>query len=201
MSAALALLAAVLFVLRLALLVALHVKPGGIHPVRHAVSDYAASRSAGTRRLAAVASWSAAAAWAALGAAVLTLPAAAGPHTGLGVALLALAAVLALMPAVPTDGPGEEVTGRGRLHLLLAIAWFTLAYSTISPSMDLLDRLGGVPTVLRVLHPLAAVALGCLVASLVIRSLRPRTFGVSERVFILAVTLAPLVVAVQLALG
>jgi hypothetical protein len=39
----------------------------------------------------------------------------------------------------------------------------------------------------------------CLVVSLVVRPLRSRTFGVSERAFILAVTLAPLVSAVALA--
>lgn len=202
MSAVLAALAAVLFAARLGLFATLHLRPGGIHPVRDTVSDYAASTAPGTRRRAALASWSAAAAWAALGAAVLVLPADGAQSPGLGFALLALALVLAVLPAVPTDGPGQRPTLRGRLHLLLAIAWFTLAYSTIGPSIDLVRALGDrVPALLEVLHPIAALALVCLVVSLVLTPLRARTFGLSERAFILAVTLAPLVVSAGLALG
>ena len=204
MPAALALVAALLLALRLVLFLALHVRPGGIDPVRHTVSDYAASTVPATRRLAAVASWSAAGGWLLLGAAVLTLPG--GGHTGLGTWLLVLGAVLALMPAVPTDGPGEPTTARGRLHLLLAIAWFTIAYSTMGPSARLLAEVTGSPApavlpVLAVLHTVGAVALVCLVVSLVVTPLRTRSFGLSERVFLLAVTLAPLIVATGLALA
>ena len=201
MSALLAALATVLFAARLVLFGVLHLRPGGVHPVRDTVSDYAASAVPGTRRLAAVASWCAAAAWAVLGAAVLTLQADGARSPGLGIALLALALVLTVLPAVPTDVPGQELTLRGRLHLLLAIAWFTLAYSTIGPSQDLLHRLGVTGTaVLDVLHPVGAIALIALVASMMLTPLRAWTFGLSERVFILAVTLAPLLVAAHLAL-
>lgn len=196
----LALAASVLFILRLLALVALHVRPGGVHPVRHAVSDYAASSAPGTRRLAAAASWLAAAAWAVLGIVVLTYPAA-SEHTGLGVWLLVLAVVLAVMPRVPTDGAGQPTTARGRLHLLLAVAWFAIAYSTIGPESRMLAEATGaaVPGILPVLHVIAAIALVSLVVSLLVPALRERTFGISERVFILAVTLAPLIVGAGLA--
>lgn len=200
MAQVLAIVASVLFILRVLALVALHVRPGGIHPVRHAVSDYAASSAPGTRRLAAVASWLAAAAWAILGIVVLTYPSA-SEHTGLGVWLLVLAVVLAVMPRVPTDAPGEPVTSRGRLHLVLAVAWFAIAYSTIGPLTRLLAEVTGAPApgVLPVLHVIAAIALVSLVVSLLVRALRERSFGLSERVFILAVTLAPLIVSTCLA--
>lgn len=202
MSAALSALAAVLFAARLGLFATLHLRPGGIHPVRDTVSDYAASTVPATRRLAALSSWCAAAAWAALGAAVLAASVPGAASTGLGVALLGLALVLTVLPAVPTDGPGQEPTVRGRLHLLLAIAWFTLAYSSIGPEQDLLHRLGTGDTVLLdVLHPVGAIALAALVISMVVPPLRTRAFGLSERAFLLAVTLAPLLVATHLALG
>ncbi|MFX4286797.1 DUF998 domain-containing protein [Janibacter sp. G349] len=191
--------AAALFVCRLGLFALLHLRPGGIDPLRHAVSDYARSTSPATRRLATAASRAAAAAWAVLGLAALTVPAPAR-SVPLGLWLLALAAVLATMPHVPTDGPGAETTPLGRLHMVLAVAWFTIAYSTIGPTGDLLVRLtGAAPPGLALLDHVAAVALVCLVVSLVVRPLRSRTFGVSERAFILAVTLAPLVSAVALA--
>lgn len=194
----LTLLASVLFLVRLLLLIALHVRPGGVHPLRDAVSDYAASARAGTRRLASVASWSAAAAWAVLGLAVLL--GTGGGHTGLGISLLALAIVLALMPMVPTDGPDAETTLRGRIHLLFAVAWFALAYSTISLETRLLEETTGhrAPVLLGPVHVVAAISLACLVLSLLIPALRRRTFGLSERVFIAAVTLAPLIVSLGL---
>lgn len=192
-------LAAALFAVRLLLFAVLHVRPGGIHPLRHTVSDYARSTSATTRRTATAASAAAAAAWVVLGLAVLALPS--GQRSvPLGLWLLLLGLVLAAMPFVPTDGPDAPVTPLGRLHMLLAIAWFSIAYSTIQPSGRLVERVtGATPSGLGLLHTIAAVALVCLVVSLAVRALRGLTFGVSERVFILAVTLAPLLVSLALA--
>ncbi|MGE9782432.1 hypothetical protein NMQ01_01190 [Janibacter sp. CX7] len=56
MTTPLALAAAALFVCRLGLFALLHLRPGGIDPLRHAVSDYARSTSPATRRLATAAS-------------------------------------------------------------------------------------------------------------------------------------------------
>ncbi|WP_353113902.1 DUF998 domain-containing protein [Microbacterium sp.] len=192
-------LAAALFALRLVLFLALHLMPGGIHPVRDTVSDYAASDSRRTRTLAATASWAAAAAWLVLGAGVLLDTGLGDGRVAVGIWLLVLGVVLAAMPFVPTDRTGTPATLRGRVHLLFAIAWFAIAYGTIGPLGRLLD--GPAASVLGVLDVVAAVALGALVISLVLPRLRTRTFGVSERAFILVVTVAPLIAGVALAVG
>lgn len=190
-------LASVLFGCRLLLLIALHVVPGGVHPVRDTVSDYAVADSRTTRTLATVSSWSAAAAWAALGAGVLIDESLGESRLGVGGWLLVLGCLLAAMPFVPTDRTGSSTTAGGRVHLLFAVAWFTLGYSTIGPLGRLL--VGAPGAVLGVLDPIAAVALAALVVSLLARPLRPRTFGLAERAFILVVTVAPLIASVGLA--
>ncbi|GAA1723675.1 DUF998 domain-containing protein [Brachybacterium phenoliresistens] len=192
--------AAALFAIRLVLFAALHLVPGGVHPVRHAVSDYAASPQPRTRRLATAASWSMAGAWVVLGAAVLADSAGAGGVAPAGLWMLVLGAVLALMPLVPTDLPDAPTTLRGRVHLLMAIAWFTISYSEIGPMRRMLggSALGGAVSAL---GAIAAVGLAALIISRLVPALRTRTFGISERVFILAVTLAPLLLAIGLAAG
>lgn len=193
--------AAVLFLSRLVLFLALHLRPGGIHPVRDTVSDYAASASAATRALSTWSSWAAAGGWAALGVSLLLNTALGASRVGIGVWLLVLAVVLVVMPWVPTDGPGQQTTLRGRVHLLLAVGWFTISYATIGPLGRLLDAGGltGPGDVLSALNVMALVALFALVISLIVRPLRTRTFGLSERAFILFVTVAPLVASLGIA--
>lgn len=202
MSQALYLVSTVLFLCRLALFLLLHLVPGGIHPVRDAVSDYAASASGVTRRLSRLSAWAAALGWAALGFGLLSDVGLGAPRSTMGIWLLVLALVLVVMPWVPTDGPGAAKTLRGRVHLLLAVGWFTISYSTIAPQARLLEAQGmaGVGTGLQVLHVIAAISLVALVVSLLVRPLRSRTFGVSERLFILVVTIAPLLASLGFAL-
>ena len=146
--------------------------------------------------MAAVASWAAAAAWVVLGAAILV---GVGPVTSTaGVWLIVLGLVVAVMPLVPTDRTGTVTTMRGRLHLLLAIAWFALAYATIGPVSGLLDVGSAARSALGVLKVIAGVSLVALVISMLVRQLRSRTFGISERCFILAVTVSPLIAALAL---
>jgi len=192
-------LASALFSCRLLLLFLLHLLPGGVDPMRDPVSDYAVVGARGTRFLATAASWAAAAAWICLGSAVLLHTGPSGTGHGVGAWLLVLGLLLAMMPLVPTDRTGSPATLRGRVHLLFAIAWFTLAYSTIGP----LGRLLGNPPsqVLGLLDIAAGLALAALVVSLVVRPLRSRTFGISERAFILVVTLAPLIASAKLAIS
>lgn len=189
--------AVALFSLRLLLFVLLHALPGGIHPVHDTVSDYAASPAKQTRALASAASWTAALAWLALGAAVLSSTS--RSDTALGRWLLGLGVLLAVMPLVPTDRSGTATTTRGRIHLLFAIAWFTIAYATIAPLSRLIASPAGAVAVLNTLDLTAAVSLTALVFTLLIRPLRRRFFGLSERLFIVAVTMAPLVAAGALA--
>lgn len=189
-------LAATLFSARLLLLFLLHLLPGGVDLVRDPVSDYAVAESKRTRTLATLASWAAALAWISLGVALLLRAGLGDAEQGIGFWLLVLGMLLAVIPLVPTDRTGSKTTLRGRVHLLFAIAWFTLAYSTIGP----LGRFVGGPLgqMLGVLDVVAGVALAALVISLVLPPLRSRTFGIAERVFILVVTLAPLMASVDL---
>lgn len=190
--------AAALFSLRILLFVLLHVLPGGIHPVHETVSDYAASPAKRTRSLATAASWTASLAWLSLGAAILSSTS--RSDTALGGWLLGLGVLLAVMPFVPTDRSGSATTTRGRIHLLFAIAWFTLAYATIAPLSRLITTPACAVAVLNTLDLIAAVSLTALVVTLLIRPLRRRFFGLSERLFIVVVTAAPLVAAWALAL-
>ncbi|MGO4453833.1 DUF998 domain-containing protein [Arthrobacter sp. RAF14] len=189
--------AVALFSLRLLLFLLLHVLPGGIHPIHDTVSDYAASSERRTRLLAATASWTAAAAWLALGAGVLSSTG--RPDLALAGWLLGVGTLLAVMPFVPTDRSGSTTTRRGRMHLLLAIAWFTIAYSTIGPLGRLIAGSPVAADLLRHLDTIAAASLAALIVALLARPLRRRFFGLSERVFIVTVTLAPLVAAAALA--
>lgn len=190
-------LASVLFSARLMLLIVLHLVPGGVGPVRDPVSDYAVAERKSTRILAASASWVAAAAWISLGTAIVLDEALGVSRFGIGFWLLALGLILAVMPLVPTDRMGSQPTARGRVHMLFAIAWFTLAYSTIDPLGSLLGGHQG--QVLGALNSVAGIALAALIVSLVLPALRARTFGIAERAFILGVTLAPLLTSIDLA--
>lgn len=188
---------AVLFLVRLLLLVSLHFVPGGVDPVREPFSDYAVAEEKRTRVLATAASWSAALAWISLGLTVLLNTVTGDAGRGVGFWLLILGVLLAVMPLVPTDRSGSQTTLRGRVHLLFAIAWFTLAYATIGPLGRLLSTSSH--QLMGVLDTVAAIALAALVISLVVRPLRRRTFGIAERAFILVVTVAPLVASIDLA--
>ncbi|MEZ2371426.1 DUF998 domain-containing protein [Arthrobacter sp. RCC_34] len=189
--------AVALFSLRLLLFVLLHVLPGGIHPVHDTVSDYAASPAKRTRAVASAASWTASLAWLSLGFAVMSSTS--RSDTTLGGWLLGLGVLLAVMPFVPTDRSGTTTTTRGRIHLLFAIAWFTLAYATITPLSRLIAGPAGAVAVVNALDLIAAISLTALVLALLIRPLRRRFFGLSERLFIVVVTAAPLVAAAVLA--
>lgn len=190
-------LAVVLFSARLVLLFLLQLLPGGVDPVRDPVSDYAVADAARTRVLATTASWAAAMAWIALGSAVVLHTDLGDARAGLGFWLLALGLLLAAMPLVPTDRTGSQVTLRGRVHLLAAVLWFTLAYSTIGPLGRLVRDPAG--QILGVLDVAAGLTLAALVIALVLRPLRNCAFGIVERAFILVVTVAPLVASIDLA--
>ena len=103
--------------------------------------------------------------------------------------MLALAAVFALLPLLPTDVEGSAPTLVGRLHMLAAIAWFAIAYSCMGNIVRLLAPLApqGLVSFLGATRWVTAAALIALVTALVIRRLRPYAFGISERIFLLAV--------------
>lgn len=101
----------------LASLVALHVAPTGLSPVRNPVSEYALTRFRAGYVVAALT-----AAVAGAGAAFLLAPLAGS--TPAVVLLIVFAVSRALIPLVPMDAPGAARTRRGRAHNLLAVAAF-----------------------------------------------------------------------------
>jgi hypothetical protein len=191
---------AALWIARLGMFIALHLVRSDYSPVRHAVSDYAVGR---TRTLSSVMAWTTAAAWAALAAAVWLVRPEWSSRGGITAWLAVLAVIFLVLPFVPTTLEGEKATVIGRLHMLAAIAWFAISYSCMGDFVRLADAgVGGVLAVsLSVLSGVALVGLIALVASLVLPGLRSRTFGISERVFIVAVNLFYLLAAIVLLVG
>ncbi|WP_432564815.1 DUF998 domain-containing protein [Kineococcus sp. SYSU DK003] len=188
---------AALMLTRLGLLAALHVVPSDYSPVRHAVSDYAVGR---TRRLSTAMTWVGATAWAGLAATVAIALPGWEHRTSVTLWLLLLALVFTLLPHLPTDLEGAPRTRTGVLHHVAAITWFAISYSLTGTFRDLFtgSALGGA---LGVLHLVAAASLTCLVLSLPVRPLRARTFGLSERVFLVSIAISYLLVTSGLLTG
>lgn len=173
---------------RLVLFIALHRVESDYNVVEHAVSDYAVGR---TRTLSSVTTWVTAGMWLALALAVGSAFPDSGDLDTVRIFLFALAAIFVVLPFLPTDVEGEEVTLIGRLHLLAAVAWFALAYAGMGDLVDVLKPLVADPlgAALVVLSWVALVSLIALVAALVIRPARRYAFGISERIFLVAVNL------------
>lgn len=199
MALILALLALVFGLARLGVFIALHLVPSGYTIVDHAVSDYAVGP---TRRLSTAMTWLTAVFWALLAAAVATGVPDWSDTAGMTIALVVLAAIFAALPFAPTDLEGEKLTTIGRLHYLLAIAWFAISYSCMGNFTRLFTSEGPawLGTALGVIAWIAAISLAVSVLVLIVKSLRAKVFGISERVFILSVSLFYLGVAGGLAL-
>lgn len=136
MTTALAAVALVLGIARLAMFIALHLVPSDYNIVQHAVSDYAVGP---TRRLATAVTWTSAVFWAVLAGAVALGPPT--PEKGMALWLTILAVIFAALPFLPTDVEGQPTTLIGRLHLVAAIAWFAIAYSCMGNIVRLLAPL------------------------------------------------------------
>ncbi len=195
---ALAGLALALGIARLIMFIALHLVPSDYNIVQHAVSDYAVGP---THRLATAVTWTSAVFWAVLAGAVALGPPT--PEKNVALWLAALAVIFAALPLLPTDVEGQPATLIGRLHLVAAIAWFSIAYSCMGSIVRLLTPLAprGLVSFLGVTRWVTAAALIALVTALVIRRLRPYAFGISERIFLLAVYVFYLGAAVGLLLA
>lgn len=191
--------AATLLLVRLVLFVVLHLVHSDYNVVNHAVSDYAVGR---TRWLSNLMSWVTAAAWAALAVGV----AVALPHwsdaAGVLVCLWILVAIFVFLPFFPTDLEGAAATRTGVIHYVGAIAWFALSYAIMGNFVRLIQHGGsaGFAGFLAGDAWVALIALIALVAALVIKQLRPRAFGISERVFLLSVNVFYLVASTALAI-
>jgi hypothetical protein len=117
-----------------------------------------------------------------------------GNRGSAGVWLAILAVLFVALPLVPADVEGTRRTTIGRIHYLVAIAWFAISYTLTGTFHDHLDS----SSILAVLRWVAVISLAALVIALV-RTLRSRFFGISERVFILAINLFYLIAAVLIA--
>lgn len=197
MAFTLALLALVFGLARLGVFIALHLVPSEYTIVGHAVSDYAVGP---TRRLSSAMTWLTAIFWALLAAAVALGVPDWSDATGITIALAALAVIFIVLPLAPTDLEGEKATMIGRLHYVLAIAWFAISYACMGNFTRLFTAEG--PTwlagALGVIAWIAAISLAVSVLVLIVKRLRPKVFGISERIFILAVSLFYLGVAAGL---
>lgn len=197
MAFTLALLAVVFGLARLGVFIALHLVPSEYTIVGHAVSDYAVGP---TRRLSSAMTWLTAIFWALLAAAVALGVPDWSDATGITIALDALAVIFIVLPLAPTDLEGEKATMIGRLHYVLAIAWFAISYACMGNFTRLFTAEGPawLAGSLGVIAWIAAISLAVSVFVLIVKRLRPKVFGISERVFILAVSLFYLGVAAGL---
>lgn len=190
--------AAVLLFVRLILFIVLHLVRSDYNMVNHAVSDYAVGR---TRRLSTAMTWVTALAWATLAVAVTV----AVPHWsdagGVLVCLVILAVIFAILPFIPATIEGRALTTIGFVHYVAAIAWFAISYAIMGNFVRLIrhDDMSALASTLEVVQWIALGSLIVLVAALVVTPLRSRVFGISERIFILAVNIFYLVTAIGLA--
>jgi hypothetical protein len=164
--------------------VASHVLPTGLDPVRHALSQYA---SGARPRPAAVAGTANIVALALLTAALAT-GVDAPPLTPRGLAPLTLMALTRLgTRALPMDAPGTRPTGRGRAHVLLAMANFVVSVVALQALTGRLNPAPGwhaVAPVLTALAGLASPLLAVVAVCFLVPPLR-RVFGLAERLFAL----------------
>ncbi|WOC11372.1 DUF998 domain-containing protein [Gordonia sp. MP11Mi] len=189
-----------LCVARLLLFAALHAVPSPYNAVEHAVSDYAVGP---TRRLSAAMTTVTAASWLTLAGAAYGRLDGWPERTQIVVLLVILAAIFVALPFAPTDVEGQPVTPIGRLHYVLAIAWFAISYSlTGDLSQWMNDAVGGpLAATGRVLHWVALGSLIALIVALIAPKLRRRYFGTAERVFLVAISTFFLIAAIALAVA
>ena len=172
---------------RLLLFVALHLVHSNYTIVEHAFSDYAVGR---TKRLSAITTWVTAALWLVLAATAVSAYPTWSHLVGVTIGLVILAAIFVVLPFLPTDVEGQAATTIGRLHLVTAVAWFAISYACMDEFVDLLRPTSNPPldAVLVTTNWTALVALVLLIAAFVIRPVRRYAFGITERVFLLSVT-------------
>ena len=197
MLTALAVLALILGVARLIMFVAIHVVPSEYNIVNHAVSDYAVGP---TRKLGTAMTWTSAVFWAVLAGAVIVSPSL--TEKSVAIWLLVLTVLFVVLPFLPTDIEGQPATLIGRLHLAAAVAWFAISYSCMGNFVRMLQPVApqGLVSCLVGTRWVTMVSLIALVAALVITPARKYAFGISERIFLLAVNAFYLGVSLGLAL-
>lgn len=182
-------------VVGLGALLALHLWPTGLSPIRDPVSRYGISRYRTGYRIQTLAY-----AGAGLGA---TLGLAALPaSSALPVALCAIyTAARASISWFPMDAPGAPRTSTGRRHELLAIAAFLSLAIAAAALPRTLQRGDADPTLAATSGALAVLMFIALFAMSLDRRIGSRHFGLLERAFYLAMTAWLVTVGVFLTAG
>lgn len=175
-------------------LLALHLLPTGLSPVRNVVSQYGISDYRAGYRVQTL-GYAVAGVGAALGIAALPRP---NPLT---VALCAIfAAARAVISWFPMDAPGSAGTSTGRMHGLLAICAFLGAALAAGQLARNLDRYHLDPTLAGISGGLAVLMIVALIGmSVDRRGADGRLIGLIERIFYAGMTAWLITVAVLLA--
>ena len=163
-------------------LVALHLLPTGLSPVRAPVSEYGISRYRAGYRVQTMA-YAVAGIGAAIGIAALPGP------SKLAVILCGIFAVTrAAISWFPMDGPGSAPTVGGRRHRLLATGAFLSVALAAAQLARTLGHTHADPTLATLSNALAAAMLVALFAMVVDHRMSGGHFGIIERAFYLAMT-------------
>lgn len=191
-------LAAAVFILRaasLGIFIYLTISNREYNIIEHAVSDYAVGSA---KKLTTVATWLTAVMWLLLAVLLWHSFSQWDNLNVIIIQLLGLMAVFVALPFFPTDIEGEQPTAIGRIHLVLAIAWFALAYTCSGLFLPHFD--GGLGPALQVIRGVMAISLTALCIALIIKPLRRYAFGLSERAFLLSVHIFYLLLPIGLVL-
>ena len=163
-------------------LVALHLLPTGLSPVRAPVSQYGISRYRAGYRVQTIA-YAVAGIGAAIGIAALP------GQSRLAVILCGIFAVTrAAISWFPMDSPGSAPTASGRRHRLLAVGAFLSVALAAAQLARTLDHHHADPTLANLSNALAAVMLVVLFAMVVDHRTGGGHFGIIERVFYVSMT-------------
>lgn len=185
-----------------AAVVASHLLPTGIDPVRDALSHYAAGRRPAVAAVAGVAN---VIALVMLLVALAINPVAARQAPGGLGALGVMALTRVGTRLLPLDAPGRRVTSRWRAHALLAavnVAASAVALRALTPALVALPAWRAYAPLLALTDRLVGPLLLVLAVCVLVRPLR-RVFGLAERLFALDLTLwlAAVAVAASVARG
>ncbi len=193
---AMAWLAFALYAFNSALLVWLHVRVPGVHPVRDAVSDYGADKARALFRLHGIAGSAAALA---LSYIVATATNPVFPARIVGY-LLAMAIARLAVGFFPTDGTDGPSTNTGRVHTIAATVVFVAAVLVaVDGTRPLTAAFPDYAQAWAALKWSVVVAMAGMVATRIERW--RRAFGLFERAFIVASTVWFMALALSLAVA
>lgn len=178
----------------LSALVALHLLPTGLSPIRNAVSQYGITRYRTGYRVQTLA-YAIAGFGAAVGLSQMRGTASTAPVVALCIVFAVARGVISWFPM---DEPGSEMTGTGRRHGMLALVAFVSVGVAAEQLGRLLDEDSMHASMASASNVLAVLILVSFVAMAVGRGRSPGYFGLAERGFYLCATAWFVTVAILL---